>query len=75
MPSIKLLNSFKSTPVDDGGKASVAWTTRSREFSSQADITSNIVNPSSGIYLTLIAFNTLATIQIDMISDIEAGGI
>lgn len=41
MPEIKLLNSFKSIPKGDAGKASVEWATGLRKFSVQADISSD----------------------------------
>ena len=41
MPEIKLLNSFKSAPVDTGNDASVKFSTGLRKFTSHANITSD----------------------------------
>jgi hypothetical protein len=42
MASIKILNSFKSRPVDSGGGKGITFSTGLRKFSVQADIQTGI---------------------------------
>ena len=44
MGIIKILNQFKSTPLDDTGAASALWATGLRKFLSQADIDSDLIS-------------------------------
>lgn len=64
MGIIKILNQFRSVPLDIGGTASAAWFTKNHDFISNSDIITNIVSPNPHVGM-------LAPIQTNISSNIQ----